>query len=136
MVHTTFVLETECLVSNWHVVRLPPNSAKRCWALQAITMTMCNAKVGSNKHGTLAPTYKGLKKEFHSTNNVEYEFWFCHDDIKRCVSGTKKKYVLDWPTVPNTWGGKDGYQSIKRGGVGTGGRQISTTTEGGIVPSL
>ena len=64
---------------------------------------MCNAKVGSSKHGTSAPTYKGLKKEFRSTNNVEYEFWFCPDDIKRCVNGTKKKYVLDWPTMPNTW---------------------------------
>jgi hypothetical protein len=64
---------------------------------------MCNAKVGSSKHDTTTPTYKGLKKEFHSTNNVEYEFWFCPDDIKRCVSGTKKKYVLDWPTMPNTW---------------------------------
>jgi hypothetical protein len=64
---------------------------------------MCIAKVGSRKYDTPAPTYKGLKKQFRSTNNVEYEFWFCLDDIKRCVSGTKKNYVLDWPTVPNTW---------------------------------
>ena len=71
VVHTTFVLETECLVSNWHIARLPPNSTKRCWALQAITGIMCNAKVGSNKHGKQTPTYKGLKKEFRSTNNVE-----------------------------------------------------------------
>ena len=28
VVHTTSVLETECLVSNWHIARLPPNSAK------------------------------------------------------------------------------------------------------------
>ena len=41
------------------------------------------------------PTYKGLKKEFHSTNNVEYEFRFCPNNIKCCVSGNKKKYVLD-----------------------------------------
>jgi hypothetical protein len=68
-----------------------------------ITRTMCNAKVGSSKHDTPAPTYKGFNKQFRSTNNVEYEFWFCPDDIKRCVSDTKKKYVLDWPTVPNTW---------------------------------
>ena len=33
---------------------------------------------------------------------MEYEFWFCHDDIKRCVTGNKK-YVLDWPVVPNIW---------------------------------
>jgi hypothetical protein len=64
---------------------------------------MCNAKVGTRKHDTSAPTYKGFKKKFRSPNNVEYEFWFCPDDIKCCVSGSKKKYVLDWPIVPNTW---------------------------------
>ena len=64
---------------------------------------MCSAKVGNNKHGTPKPTYKGLKKEFCSTNNVEYESWFFHVEIKRCVSSTKKKFVLDWPTMPNTW---------------------------------
>ena len=25
------------------------------------------------------------------------------DDIKRCVCDTKKKYVLDWPTMSYTW---------------------------------
>ena len=94
VVHISSILDIECLVSNWHITRLPPNSAKRCWALQAITWTICNAKVGSSKHDTPAPTYKGLKKEFRSTNNVKYEFWFCPDDIKRCVNGTKEKYVL------------------------------------------
>ena len=28
VVHTTSMLETECLVFNWHIVRLSPNSAK------------------------------------------------------------------------------------------------------------
>ena len=63
-----------------------------------------------------APTYKGLKKGFCSTNNVEYEFWFCHDVIKRCVSATKKKYVLDWTTLPNTWPMKMG-TNLSREGV-------------------
>jgi len=79
--HTTSVLETDCHSSHWHIARLPPNSAKRCWAMQANTGILCHAKVGTGKHGTLAPTYKGLKKEYRSTNNVEYEFWFCPDDI-------------------------------------------------------
>ena len=74
VVHTTSVLETKCLVFNWHIARLPSNSAKRCWALQVITGTMCNAKVGSNKHDAPAPTYRGLKKEFHSTNNFDFDF--------------------------------------------------------------
>ena len=76
LTHTTSVLETDCLASKWQIARLPPNSAKWCWALQAITWIMCNAKVGTGKHGTPSPTYKRLRKEFRSTNNVEYEFGF------------------------------------------------------------
>jgi hypothetical protein len=64
---------------------------------------MCNAKIGTGKYDTPAPTYKGLMKEFCSPNNVEYEFWFCPNDIKCCVNGIKNKYVLDWPIIPNTW---------------------------------
>ena len=103
MAHITSVLETDCLASKWHIARLPPKLAKQCWTLQAITWTMCNAKVGTGKYDIPAPTYKGLKKNFRSPNNVEYKFWFFHNDIKRCVSGSKKKYVLDWPMVPNMW---------------------------------
>ena len=72
--HTTFMLETDCLASKLHIARLPPSSTKRCWALHAITWTMCNAKVKTDKHGTPASTYKGFMKEFRSSNNVEYEF--------------------------------------------------------------
>jgi hypothetical protein len=35
---------------------------------------------------TPTSTYKGLKKEYHSTNNVENEFWLCLDGIKHCVN--------------------------------------------------
>lgn len=28
--------------------------------------------------------------------------WGCLDDIKCCVTSTTKKYVLNWPIVPNT----------------------------------
>ena len=44
-----------------------------------------------------------VQDRIHSPNNGEYEFWFCHDDIKCYVSGSMKKYVLDWPIAPNTW---------------------------------
>lgn len=67
--------------------------------MQACTCTWRNAEVDIGNHGTLASTYKGLKKKFHSTNNVEHECWFCPDDIKRCVGGNREKYVLDWPKV-------------------------------------
>jgi hypothetical protein len=54
--HTTSMLETDCSSSHWHIARLPTDSAKRCWAMQANTMTLCNAKVGVGKHGTPTPT--------------------------------------------------------------------------------
>ena len=57
--------------------------------------SLSSAKVGTCEHGTPTPTYKGFKREFTPTNNVEYEFWFCPYDIKHCVSGNKKKYVVD-----------------------------------------
>lgn len=47
-------------------------------------------------------TYTELKKEFCSTNNLEYELWIFLSDIKRCVSGGKK-YVSDWRIVLSTW---------------------------------
>ena len=67
--------------------------------MQARTCSLCNAKADIGNHGTLASTYKGLKKEFHPTNNVEHKFWFCPDDIKRCVGGNKEKYVLECPKI-------------------------------------
>ena len=72
--HTTSMLKTECLASKWHIAKLPPNSTKRCWHLQTIIGTLCIAKVGTGNHDTPTPTYKGLRKEFLSPNNMEYEF--------------------------------------------------------------
>jgi hypothetical protein len=71
--------------------------------MQANTMTLCSAKVKIGKHDIPTLTHKMIKNKFRSINNVEYEFWFCRDDIKRCISATKKKYVLNWPIVPSTW---------------------------------
>ena len=63
--------------------------------MQANTLTLCNVKGIIDKHSTPTPMYKWLMKECPFNNNVEYEFWFCHDDVKHCVSGNKKQYVLD-----------------------------------------
>jgi hypothetical protein len=72
--HTTSVLEADCSSSHWHIARLSADYTKRCWAMQANTRTLYNVKVGSSNHGTLAPTYKELKKDYRSTNIVEYEY--------------------------------------------------------------
>ena len=91
--HTTLVLEIDDANLHWHIVRLPSNSTKRCWAMEANTWTLFNAKAIINKHDTFASTYKVTKKKFPSTNNVEDEFWFCLDNIKHCVHDNKNKYV-------------------------------------------
>ena len=31
------------------------------------------------------------------------DFWFCSDDIDRCVKGTKRRWVLDWLNVLEVW---------------------------------
>ena len=79
--HATPILMIDCLGSQWHVARLPPDPTRICWAIEVNTNSFCNAKVGTSKYGIVAPTYKGLKKEFRSINNVEYEFWFCPNNI-------------------------------------------------------
>lgn len=97
----------------WHIAHqcwrltiyfpMPPNSAKWYWAMQTNTWTLCNSKVGIGKHGTSAPMYKETKKKFLSTNNVQQVFWFFLDNIKCCVNGNKKKYVMDWPILLSLW---------------------------------
>jgi hypothetical protein len=67
--------------------------------MHANTWTLYNAKVGTKLHDTLAPMYKGLKKELC----LECKFWFCVGDIIHYVGGNNKAYVLDWPIVPSTW---------------------------------
>jgi hypothetical protein len=96
---------------------------------------MCNAKIGTGKHDTPAPIYKGLRKEFRSPNNMEYEFWFYPDDIKGCVSGSKKKYVLDWPIVPNTWSVKIGTNLSREEVLALEDVGFLITAKGVIVPS-
>ena len=60
-------------------------------------------KLGTGKHDTVTPTYKGMKKKYYSTNNVEYKFWFCPNGIKYCVIISKNKHVLDYPNYQFRW---------------------------------
>jgi len=106
--HTTSVLESDCDPSKWHIARLPKKSARKCQALQADSGEPCNTKIQCGSDGTPAPTYAGLKKDYRSPRNVAAEFWFCPDDIGRCVKGSKKRFVVDWPAVPMAWPVKRG----------------------------
>ena len=101
--HTTSVLETNCNESMWHIARLKRGSGRKCQALQAQTNRKCDSRVASGSTGTPAPTFSGKKTEYHTKKIVEAEFWFCADDVNRCVKGNKKPWMSGWPPVPTTW---------------------------------
>ena len=60
--HITSKLETNCNFSIGTLRDCHLTLPKRCWVLQANTWSLYNAKVGIDKHGAPASTYKGLKK--------------------------------------------------------------------------
>lgn len=101
--HATRVMESNCDPKQWHIARLPKSSGRQCQALQSISGEACRTKISQGANGTPAPTYAGMKKDIRMGRNVEAEFFFCPDDIHRCVMGTKRPFVLHWPPVPITW---------------------------------
>ena len=72
-------------------------------ALQANIWHPCKPKVGKSKHGTLAPTYKGLKNKFFFNNHVFTKCWLCANDINHCMKGSKKKWLFDWSNIQTVW---------------------------------
>lgn len=102
--HVTIVLESACDTSKWHIARCPAKSAKKCFALQSNTRKKCTARIVTGPKGTPAPTYTGMKIAYGSSNRQEiHDFWFCADDIERCVNENKCHYVIDKPEIPTIW---------------------------------
>jgi hypothetical protein len=91
--HVTAVHETACKETEWHIARLPKTSAKACFAQQAITKKKCEAKIVQGSKPTAAPTYTSVMQNFHKKRPEVMVFFFCNDDIERCVKGTKRKWV-------------------------------------------
>ena len=101
--HVTVAFESDCDASKWHIARISHKSNARCQAQQQRSNIKCTSKIAKGKKGTPAPTYRGRKEEYGSKREVLADFWFCPDDIARCVKGTKRRWVLDWPEVPEVW---------------------------------
>ena len=99
--------------------------------MQANTWTLCNTKVKVGKHGTLASTYMRLKKEYRSSNNVKYEFWFCHDDIKHFINGNIEKIRVAMVCSIQHMIGEKIYQSLKAKDFGTRRCWVPIAAEGG-----
>ena len=101
--HVPIAFESDCDTSKWHIARISHKSNARCQAQQKTTNIKCTAKIARGKKGTPAPTYRGRKEEYGSKREVVVDFWFCWDDIERCVKGSKRKWVIDWPEIPEVW---------------------------------
>jgi hypothetical protein len=102
--HVTTTLESDCNMSQWHIARILHRSSCKCHAQQAATNVKCTARIAKGSKGTPAPAYRGRRTEYGGNKKiVNTDFWFCLDDIERCVKGSKRSWVLDWPQVPDVW---------------------------------
>ena len=99
--HVTIVHEIACKETEWHIARLPKTSAKACFAQQAITKKKCEAKIVQGNKPTAAPTYTGVMQNAHKKRPERMEFFFCNDDIERCMKGTTRKWVQSRPDIPS-----------------------------------
>jgi hypothetical protein len=110
----TAIHETACKGTEWHIARLPKTSAKACFAQQAITKKKCEAKIVQGSKPTAAPTYTGVMQNTYNKRPKVMEFFFCNDDIERCVKGTKRKWVQLRPDIPSIWPMKIGTNLSKK----------------------
>jgi hypothetical protein len=101
--HVTAIHETACKETEWHIARLLKISAKACFAQQAITKKNCKAKIMQSNMATATPTYTEVMEYHQKKMDKVMEFFFCNDDIERCVKGTKRRWVKSRPDIPNVW---------------------------------
>jgi hypothetical protein len=91
MTHVTAIHETACQETEWHISRLAKTSAKACFAQQAIMKKNCKAKIVQGNIATAAPTYTGIMEHYQKKTDKIMEFFFCNNDIERCIKGTKRR---------------------------------------------
>ena len=107
--HVNAVQETKVNVKEWHISRLPKTSAKCCWAQRAVTKKKCTERIVRGTNMTAAPTYTGVWTNIRRNIAERTEFFFCSDDIERCVKGTRRKWVAKYsqdqemPPIPVVW---------------------------------
>jgi hypothetical protein len=99
--HVTAIHETACKEMEWHIARLPKTSAKACFAQQAITKKKWKARIVHGNKPTAASIYSGVMQHAHKKKPEVMEFFFCNDDIERCVKGTRRKWVQSRPDIPS-----------------------------------
>ena len=112
--YVSAIHESSCKETEWHIARLPKTSAKVCFAQQAITKKKCEAKIVQSNKSTAAPTYTSIMQNAHKKRPETMEFFFYNNDIKRCIKGTKRKWVQSRPDIPSIWPVKIGTNLSKK----------------------
>jgi hypothetical protein len=49
------------------------------------------------------PTYTGIMEHHQKKTDKIMEFFFCNDDIERCIKGTKRRWMKSRPKYLNVW---------------------------------
>jgi hypothetical protein len=101
--HVTVVQKPACDESKWYIARLPKTFAKVCFAIQVMTKKKCVARIVQDGKSTAVPTYIGMMTNYRKNKQELLQFFFCNDDIERCVKGTCRKWVVSRPEVPEIW---------------------------------
>ena len=105
----TTVLESTVNEKTWHIARVPKTSAKACWAQMAVTKKKCTARIVLHGKSTPAPTYSGAWRNVRLNREEQMQFFFCSNDIERCVKGSRCKWIIPYsdtqerPPVPTIW---------------------------------
>ena len=90
------VLESTVNEKTWHIARVPKTSAKACWAQMAVTKKKCTARIVLHGKSTPAPTYSRAWCNVRLNREEQMQFFFCSDDIERCVKGYRCKWIIPY----------------------------------------
>ena len=65
----------------------------------AITKKKCTTRIVLHGKSTPAPTYFGLWQNVKFNREKHMQFFFCSDDIERCVKGSHCKWVIPYSDI-------------------------------------
>jgi hypothetical protein len=90
-------------MSLWHIARISHKSSCKFHAQQAVTKVKCTTRIAKGSKGTPTPTYRVRKTQYGGNKEIVTNFKFCPNNIERCMKGTKRSWIIDWPQVPDVW---------------------------------
>ena len=97
-----------------------------------MTKKKCTARIVLYGKSTPAPTYSELWRNMRLNREEQMQFFFCFDDIERCVKSSRCKWIIPYSNtqerlvVPTIWPVKIGTNLTRSEIVALGECKIST----------